>query len=58
MKKTELVKQDKESFDMNIIEMPEQLDELSMLDLKGGSNPPIKACCGLNFACNGKGKGQ
>lgn len=57
MNKTELIKQNKESFDMNIIEMPEVLDELSMLELKGGINEDDKEpnCCTLNFACNHRG---
>lgn len=53
MEKNKLFKQNEESFDMNIIEMPEQLDELSMSSVKGGGTP-VKPCCTNNggAACN------
>lgn len=50
MKKDDLIKQNEESFDMNIIEMPEQLDELSMNNIKGGFG--IKIECAGKSNCN------
>lgn len=52
MKKTELTKRNEEVFDMNIIEMPEQLDELSMSSVKGGAMDPPTKCCAENKGCN------
>ena len=51
MEKNKLFKQNEESFDMNIIEMPEQLNELSMSSVKGGGTP-VKQCCSKNGDCN------
>lgn len=51
MKNNEVFKQNEEAFGMNIIEMPEQLNELLMSNVKGGS-VPVKECCDKNNDCN------
>lgn len=41
------------SSDIKVIEMPDQLDELSMANVKGGNKEPDKPqCCDANHACN------